>query len=193
MTDQKETGIAPVKFNMDDVDPEQHVASLAAELLRRERPALTFDELERVDRRLNTFCAPRRAPRPGSRLVVAICLAFGLLFMTAGTGLAISGFATPGAADQAQYPDRTAGGPPASAEGTAASPQRAQGRHSSPSSLGEIRAGSTSTVEVSLRQAETHNDLPFTGFDAIPILVAGIALIVIGAAINRRTRGSQGP
>ena len=93
MTDQKESGIASVRFHMDGFDPEQD-ASLAdvVELLRSERPALTSDELERVNRRLNRSRAPRRGPRPGSRLAVGICLAFGLLFMTAGTGLAISGF-----------------------------------------------------------------------------------------------------
>lgn len=162
---------------MDGFDPEQDARlGDVCELLRRERPALTSDELERVDRRLNTSRAPRRAPRRGSRLVVVICLALGLPFMTAGTGLAVSGFATPGAADHAQYPDRTAD--PA-------------GRHSSPSSLGEIRpAGRTSTAVVPLRQAETRNDLPFTGFAAIPILVIGIALIVTGAAVNRSTRRS---
>jgi hypothetical protein len=185
MTYQKESGIARVGFHVDGFDPEQD-AGLAdvCELLRRERPVLTSDELERVDRRLNTSRrrntsrAPRRARRPGSRLAVAICLALGLLFMTAGTGLAVSGFATPGAADHAQYPDRTADDPHA-------------GRHSSPSSLGEIRpAGRTSTAVVPLRQAETRNDLPFTGFAAIPILVTGIALIVTGAAVNRSTRRS---
>jgi hypothetical protein len=179
MKDQKESRNAPVRFHMDGFDPEQD-AGLAdvCELLRRERPVLTSDELERVDRRLNTSRTPRRARRSGSRLAVAICLALGLLFMTAGTGLAVSGFATPGAADHAQYPDRTADGPPA-------------GRHSSPSSLGEIRpAGRTSTAVAPLRQAETRNDLPFTGFAAIPILVTGIALIVTGAAVNRSTRRS---
>jgi hypothetical protein len=174
---------------MDRFDPEHEVRLAAvADLLRRERPVPTFDELERVDRRLNTSTASRRAPRPGSRLVVAICLAFGLLLMTGGTGLAISGFAPSGVTDHGQYPDRTLGGPPGSAQPT--DPSR-HGRRSPPSGLDQVRpAGRPATVEIFLRQAETRNELPFTGFDAIPILVAGIALIVTGAAVNRRTRGT---
>jgi hypothetical protein len=191
---------------MDGIDFE-HDADLGAvvELLRCERPALTFDEIERVDRRLNAFRSGPRAPRRGSRLAVVICLALGLLFMTAGTGLAINGFGTPRPAEHTRHPDRAAGGRPPSAGGTAASGQRApgtaasgrraRGRHSSPSRLGEIPSvGSpTTTVESSLSHGETRNNVPFTGFGAIPILAAGIVLIVAGTAVNRRTRGSWRP
>ena len=175
---------------MDRFDPEQELRlAVVADLLRRQRPAATYDELERVTRRLHTSRAPRRLPRPSSRLVVAICIAFGLLFMTAGSGLAISGFAPPGAADHGLYPDRALGGPPGPATGTDKS---RPGRLSPLSGLDQIQpAGRTATVEVFLRQAETRNELPFSGLDAIPILVAGIALIATGAAVNRHTRGAR--
>ena len=177
---------------MSRLDPEQG-ANLAAvaELLRRQRPMPTFDELERVDRRLNTFRASRRTPGRRSRFVVAICLSLGLLFMTAGTGLAIDGFATPGPANHAQYPDRTSGGQPGSATGTAKSRRV---RHSDPSSLGEIQpSGRNAALDVSLTKAETRGNLPFAGLNAIPILAAGLVLIMTGAGIHRRTRGSRPP
>jgi hypothetical protein len=41
----------------------------------------------------------------GSLLAVSLCLAVGLLLVTAGTALGISGFASPGPAARAQYPD----------------------------------------------------------------------------------------
>ena len=41
----------------------------------------------------------------GSLLAVSLCLAVGLLLVTAGTALGISGFASPGPAVRAQYPD----------------------------------------------------------------------------------------
>jgi hypothetical protein len=197
--------MAFVRLHMDGIGPEQDANLVGvAELLRRERPVLTFDELERVDRRLNAFRAPPRTPRRGSRLAVVICLVVGLLFMTAGTGLAIGGFATPVAGQHAPYPDRAVGrrhpsaGGKASRQdrgGTAASPRRAPSRHSTPSRLSETPSAvsPTSTVEISLSHGETRSGVPFTGFGAIPILAAGIVLIVAGTAVNRRTRGSWRP
>lgn len=201
---------------MDRFDPERD-PDLAGvvQVLERERPVLTFDEIERLDRRLNAFLAQPRAPRRRMRLSVVICLAVGLLLMTAGTGLAISGFATPGAADHAQYPDRTSNGPPpsnhpprsnrpsasnrppasshpsASVGGRAGSGQGARD-HRSPSSLGQIRrTGRAPTVSVALTRAATHNDLPFAGVNAIPILLAGVVLIITGAAMDGRGRGRR--
>jgi hypothetical protein len=183
---------------MDRFDPEQNAdVSQVVELLTRARPVLTFDEFERLDRRLNTFHARSPKPRRRTRVSVVLCLAFGLFLMTAGTGLAISGFATPGAADHAQYPDRTRDRPPASAGGAGATRQRAQGRprppgrHSRPSSLGNVRsAGRASSVYLSLSHAETHSNLPFTGFGAIPVLVAGLLFMTRGAMIAGRDRGA---
>jgi hypothetical protein len=176
-------------IHMDRFDPERRAdLSGVVQLLERERPVLTFDELERLDRRLSTCLVPPRPPRRRTRLSVVICLAVGLLFMTAGTGLAISGFATPGAADHAQYPDRTGRRPPTSGGGTAA-PRKGTGGHRRPSSLGQIpRNGRASTGYLSLIHAETHNNPPFTGFGAIPILLAGIVLIIRGGTIDRRIR-----
>jgi hypothetical protein len=167
------------------------------DLLCRERPSLTFDEAQRVDRRL-TAATAKRAPRRGSRLLAAVSVAIGMLFMMAGTGLAIGGFGTAGTATQAQYPDHPstglAGGgapQPATPERQGAPPesQGVEGEESAAATLGET-AGSTpsETTNVGLRQAATRGDMPFTAFATIPILVIGIALILAGAGLNRRAR-----
>ena len=190
--------------------PDSRVAAVA-ELLRRERAVLTFDELERVDRRLNRLRAQPRPPRRSSRVAVAVCLAFGLLLMTGGTGIAISGFVTPGSAGQARYPGLGAAGPPVSGRpasgdegrpygitrgsgnpgsGNPGSAPRRRGR--SPLELGQIppAAQPTTTVEFSLTHAETRSNLPFTGADVIPILLAGVGLVIAAAVVNRRIRGT---
>jgi len=174
-----------------DREREANVASVG-EVLRLERASLTLDEIERVERRLNRFCALPSRPRPGARVAVAICLALGLLFMTAGTGLAISGFATPAARVYVHNSGRSTG-PQAASPQTTTNSQRAHGRDPNPSTLDEVEPSSTSTAPDALTEAETRNQPPFTGFGAIPILVAGIVLIVTGAAVNLRARLGKAP
>jgi hypothetical protein len=184
-----ETRVAYVRVDMGAVSPDDDGKMAAvAEMLRRERPTPTFDELQRVDRRLVAARAPRRARRGLSRLAVMACLSVGLLFTTAGSGLALSGYATPGPAVHAQYPDSTPG--QASTPTAEGAPSKPHARpHASSPSLGVIRStGASSTRYVSLAHAETDNELPFTGFAAIPVLLAGITLIAAGAVIHRRTR-----
>lgn len=170
-----------------------------AELLRRERPEMTVDEIDRLHRRLHPPSAQRRAPS----IVVAFCLALGLVFMTAGTGLAISGFATSDEAVQAQYPDSAAGGPPSATPGhqggglqpnggsaAGARTSSAHGGHtqSRPPSLGDTARARRTTDRLELSEAESRTSAPFTGYGAIPILAAGIALFVTGAVVHRPGR-----
>lgn len=187
-----ETEFAAVLVDMGAVSPEDHGrVSAAAEMLQRERPRPTFDELERVDRRLTAFrVSGQRGPvrRGWSRLAVMACVSVGLVFTTAGSGLALSGYAAPGPAVQAQYPDTPRRQSPPAARGVPARPHA--GSHVSPSSVGHLKSTGGSTNYVSLVHAETANELPFTGFAAIPVLVAGIALIAAGALIHRRARAS---
>lgn len=173
---------------MDVLDPEQDARlNSVAEILRRERPVLGPDEIERVDRRLRRSRPPPRACLPGSRLAVVFCLSFGFLLMTAGTGLALSGFATPGPAVQAQYPGTPAGSVRLPGHERAVS-RRPQARPANSSRLGRLSlTGGGTTLAVGLRQAETRADPPFTGVQALPILGAGMALFLTGGLLNRRT------
>jgi hypothetical protein len=188
-----ETGLAAVLVDMGAVSSEDDgFVTAAAEMLRRERPTPTFDELQRVDRRLTAFrVSAQRGPvrRGWSRLAMMACLSVGLLFTTAGSGLALSGYAASGPAVHAQYPDSTPRRlTPPTTKGVPARPHA--GSHASPSSVGRLKKTGGSTSYVSLVHAETDNELPFTGFAAIPVLLAGIALIATGAVIHRRTRAS---
>ena len=58
--------------------------------------------------------------------------------------------------------------------------------------LGQIppAAQPTTTTGLSLTHAETRNNLPFTGADVIPILLAGVGLVIAAAVVNRRIRGT---
>ncbi len=182
----------------------------ATELLQRGRPVPTFDELQRVDRRLAALRAPprtrrqwsrrargqwsRRARGQWSRLATAGCLSIGLLFSTAGTGLALSGFATTGSSVRAQYPDSTGtpgstGSGPARPGPTSPGRTRAVPGRPSPSTLSQVKPTDQGVVTpVSIVRAETHGELPFTGFAAIPVLALGIALVLVGVLVNRRSR-----
>jgi hypothetical protein len=181
--------------------PQPRALAETAELLRRERPEMTVDEIDRLHRRLHPPSAQRRAPR----VVVAFCLALGLVFTTAGTGLAISGFASSDEAVQAQYPDSAAGGPPSAPPGQQGGGQQpnggsgaagrpsassAHGGHtqSRPPSLGDTARARHSADRLELSQAESRTAAPFTGYGAIPLLAAGIALFVTGAVRHRRAR-----
>ena len=167
-----------------------------AELLRRERPEMTVDEIDRLHRRLHPPSARRRAPS----VVVAFCLALGLVFTTAGTGLAISGFATSDQPVQAQYPDSAAGRPPgrpgggqqpnggSGAAGPPSSAAHGGPTQSRPPSLGDTASARHSTDRVGLSEAESRTGAPFTGYGAIPILAAGIVLFVTGAVVHRPAR-----
>jgi hypothetical protein len=163
-----------------------------AALLMRARPTLTVDELDRLDRRLH----PPRPVRRRSSLVVALCAALGLMFTTAGTGLAISGFVTPGPAVHAQYPDAAAraGKPPGGGQGSAGAAKGARGhsrtaRHTSLANT--ARARPSEDTRNRLNAAEARPNAPFTGAAAIPILMAGIAFAATGAFVHRRPRADS--
>lgn len=178
------------------MDPEDPYLPLGLEgtaaLLTRARPTLTVDERDRLDRRLH----PRRTGRRRSSLVVAFCAALGLVFTTAGTGLAISGFVTPAPAVRAQYPDAAArpGTPPGGGLGSAGA-MKGRRSHSSgggphtarpPSLADTARARSSGDAGNGLNAAEARPNAPFTGFAAIPILMAGIAFALTGAFAHRK-------
>lgn len=180
--------------------PRPRALAETAELLRRERPEMTVDEIDRLHRRLHPPSAQRRA----SRVVVAFCLALGLVFTTAGTGLAISGFATSDEPVQAQYPDSAAGRPPSAPPGQQGGGQQPNGgsgaagpptssadagrTQSRPPSLGDTARARHTTDRLGLSEAESRTGAPFTGYGAIPILAAGIALFVTGAVVHRPAR-----
>jgi hypothetical protein len=117
-----------------------------------------------------------------SRLAILSMLVGALLMSMTGASLAISGISSyshdatvaqygGGVAPEEQTPAPSPGGGVAPEEQnnapTAAQPAR------------QVEAG------------QSTNQLPFTGFAAIPVLLAGVALLGGGLAIRRRTRAQN--
>ncbi len=154
-------------------------------MLREGRPTLTPLELDRAKTR-----ARRSAADPSSRVrwqrfastrgaVVAV-LAAGTLMSSGGTALAVSGLGLTGDASTAQY----AG--PGTTDTTGAT--------NTPGTTGNGSTAPAQAVSPAEQAAQpavtTSGKLPFTGFMAIPVLLAGLLLIALGLAGRRVARRS---
>jgi hypothetical protein len=167
---------------MTDRDDSFQDLQATADRLRAERPEATAHELDRVLVRVRAGARGRRAGGFWrSRAAVVATLVLGMLLSTSGASLAISGFASEsGTASEAQY-----GG--TRDEGDVLGDEES----GSPGEPG--RPGTTGGDEVQeRRQVEAGSQgggeqLPFTGFAAIPILVAGVALLAGGLLLRRDT------
>ena len=188
-------------------------------LLREGRPQATEMELDEIKQRVRRRAADpsRRRNQPmKSRLAILGMLIAGMVFSTAGAGLALSGGPSkPGTnAAVSQYvtstptptptctPDATinnGGGEmspsgcggvlPAEAESTPTPDSgNAPASDSDDGVLpAEDSAADTQPVRQQAAAAQT-NQLPFTGFAAIPVLLGGLALLTGGLILRRRTR-----
>jgi hypothetical protein len=155
-------------------------------LLREGRPRATELELDKIKQRARRQAAEpsRRSQSMKSRLSILAMVAFGMLFSTAGAGLAVSGITSNSDnASVTQYgtptPTPTEEGGVLPAEETNNAPVKTP-------------AGGVSPAEETqpTRQvaATTTSQLPFTGFAAIPVMLGGIALLTGGLLLRRRTR-----
>ena len=123
-----------------------------------------------------------------SRLAILAMLVLGLVMSTGGASLAISGLAGPtGNAAETQYGGTDDEGDALGEEGEN---DAAGGGAGSPSGT----VGNTDENPVQpARQVEAgaqgggSDELPFTGFAAIPILLGGVALLTTGLVLRRRT------
>ena len=109
-----------------------------------------------------------------SRLVITTMLVIGVLMSGAGAGLAVSGVSGAGSAGNAQYTTTT----------QVVNPNTQSNNRTDPNS-----SSSGNPTQVT-RQLESDNDLPFTGYLAIPVLLAGVGLLGAGLVMRRRT-GNQ--
>jgi hypothetical protein len=155
-------------------------------LLRENRPEATELELDQIKQRVR-----KRASRPSrrrqdmkSRLAILTMLVLGMMLSTTGAGLAIQGLSSGDDASVAQYdtPDNSPGDVLGE---TNDSPDAAPGGD----------AGTQSDDLQPTRQAEVGSDagdeLPFTGFLAIPVLIGGVALLSAGLLLRRRTSADR--
>ena len=159
--------------------------------LRAHRPEATALELDAVKPRVRArVSSPARRRTRGnqlmkSRVVVLTMLVLGMLLSTTGAGLAVSGLSGNNASI-AGYGTvtPTGGGEVLGDEDSGAGEQAPAAGGEAPGGGG----GGDNPVQPS-RQVEAgadNNELPFTGFAAIPVLLGGIALLSAGLVLRRR-------
>jgi hypothetical protein len=178
-------------------------------LLREGRPQATEVELEEIKQRVRRrVAAPSgRKQSMKSRVAILAMLVTGMVFSTAGAGLALQGASTHRNASIAEYGTPTptctetpTGGTnsPAGGESPTCTPTPEggvlpAGAESTPTPTnapagGVAPAEATNTQPVRQEAAATNSQLPFTGFAAIPVILGGLALLTGGLILRRRTR-----
>jgi hypothetical protein len=190
------------------------------QLLEEGRPRATELELDQIKQRARRQAADnsRRKQSMKSRLAIVAMVAFGMLFSTAGAGLAVSGIASDtNNASVAQYgtPTPTPTATPCT-NSTSNSSTSAASEECAPTptptatnttpeggvlpaeETNNAPAGGTAPAEDTTPPAATQptrqveatagSQLPFTGFAAIPVMLGGIALLTGGLVLRRRTR-----
>lgn len=159
-------------------------------LLEEGRPQATDLELDKIKQRIRRGQAAAPSGRKQSmksRLTIVAMVAFGMLFSTAGAGLAVSGISSNNNASVAQYgtatPTPEGGVLPAEEEGGVLP---AEESNNAPE--GDVSPAEESTQPTRQVEATAGSQLPFTGFAAIPVMLGGIALLTGGLVLRRRTR-----
>jgi hypothetical protein len=156
-------------------------------LLRENRPEATELELDQIKQRVRRRTAQqpsRRREAMKSRIAILSMLVLGMLFSTAGAGLAVQGL-TNNDASVAQYgPDEEQ---PA---GDVLGEEESGGGGAAGGGASEGGAAGEEAVQPARQVAagSAGNELPFTGFLAIPVLIGGVALLSTGLVLRRQAR-----
>lgn len=183
----------------------------AARAVEEQAPRLTEPELARIKRRVAGPSSRGRARAGRTRIAIVALLATGGLLTSGGAALGVSALSTDLTARSAQY------GPGAQSTGTlgsgvlgtsaqGGSEQGPQGgsegqaaQEGASGVAGASAAGAAANGE-ELAEAQAQrprqltvaagDELPFTGWAAIPMLLAGIALLASGLVARSRSRGA---
>jgi hypothetical protein len=168
--------------------------------LRANRPELSALELDAVRQRVQARVArqPGRRARSAdlmkSRIAILATLVVGMLMSTTGASLAISGFASstdkasvaqygPGDEDKGGGNQGVLGEEEGSGPGAGAQGEQEQAGNEAAQGVQPARQ-----VEAGAQATGSEEQLPFTGFAAIPILLGGVALLSAGLVLRRRSR-----
>ena len=154
-----------------------------AERLQQERPGLDGLALDRVKTRARARAATktRRGAFLKSRLAITMILALGILMSLSGAGLAVSGLGDSGddASDVQYFND-----PGDDSSSDDSSSQEVLGGSGGSSDPGDVE-------EASQEGTGGGEELAFTGFAAIPVLIGGVALLGSGLALRRRSERDE--
>jgi hypothetical protein len=179
--------------------------------LEDERPQASARELVEIKQRVRRRAAEpsRRSQSMKSRVAILGMLVTGVLFSTAGAGLALQTgdnaavtqygtptptptyVCTPTPTDNNVTPSQTQGGDVCGETGVLPAEAENAPAPASESDSGTLPSTSTETGTQPERQAAAAaegSELPFTGFAAIPVLLGGLALLTGGLILRRRTR-----
>jgi hypothetical protein len=172
--------------------------------LQSERPTASALELDLIKQRVRGRVTrnagrSRRTEFMRSRLAILGMLVLGMVLSTGGAGLAVSGFASQSQnAAKSQYgvttpppvttpTNGTPGGGGVLGEEESGGPAGGQNENNGGGSPGGGNETQPSRQVESGAQGNGGEQLPFTGFAAIPILLGGVALLGTGLVLRRRT------
>lgn len=183
--------------------------------------ALELDRLHRsVLVRIFHSSPPRKAGFLKSRLALIAVLATGVLMSGTGATMAVTGLAGDGDASVSQYgapgsgkvlgdsgagdkgdPSSGGGDKGADKDGGVLGNQESGGDDPASSTdsagstdpVGSTGSGNGAGTQATKQVAKsTDPRLPFTGLAVFPLLIGGVALLITGAAMQRKTRPSRG-
>ena len=169
------------------------------DLLETERPTASSLELDSIKQRVRGRVGrSRRTESMRSRIAILATLALGMVLSTGGAGLAVSGFASQqGNAAQTQY-GTTTPTPESTTQGEGSNDVLGEEESGGPSGGGNENSPAGEDNESQpARQVEAgaqgsgEEQLPFTGFAAIPVLLGGVALLTTGLVLRRRTANEE--
>jgi hypothetical protein len=166
------------------------------EQLRANRPEATPLELDAVKQRVRGRAArpagrrARSANLMKSRLTILTALVLGMMLSTTGAGLAISGFAS-GSDDASVAQYGRGGGDEGDRGDVLPETDENAGNVGGEANVGGETDDSLQPTRQVEAGAQGGDDLPFTGFAAIPVLIGGVALLSTGMILRRRTSGDR--